>query len=253
METLGKSMNRAALVCCIALLACGSVNASPTTFAYTGHVTQLVNIDPSDHDPFNGTVHDAICVPDPLNCQLIIPATIFSGTYTFDSVAVDAIPDPQSGAYFSVGPPFGFSLDLGGFHFVNGGVGIVTENDYPSPIRDGYGTATLFPNDNVYSGDISYGFSLYSDPNDVFGTDGLPLLPPDLALFLTRSFNFTWNFTADDNTFVQVEVIGTIDSLTTVPEPGTIPLLGVALLSALGLQRRLEGSARAMVARLVRT
>src|SRR5262245_7081443 len=71
-----------------------SARANPITFSFTGLVTQT-NFDPSD--PFSGS---------------IVFGTPFTGTYTFQSDAVDADPSASGGSYTS--SPGSLSVTIGG-------------------------------------------------------------------------------------------------------------------------------------------
>jgi hypothetical protein len=67
------------------LIACAA-HAAPITFFYTGHLTQISSLDPES--PFPDAITD-----NPSN------PTTFSGSFTFDSLALDNIPgDPTSGS-----------------------------------------------------------------------------------------------------------------------------------------------------------
>src|ERR1700682_6300763 len=72
------------LITCVA-------HATPVTFLYTGHLTQIASLDPES--PF----------PDPITDNPSNP-TSFSGSFTFNSLALDNIPaDPTSGSHASAG------------------------------------------------------------------------------------------------------------------------------------------------------
>ena len=78
--------------------ALGSVtaHASPMTFSYAGAVVQVASLDPENPFPIEPTF-----------------GTPFSGTYTFDSTAVDGVPaDAATGSYASTGTPFGLTLAI---------------------------------------------------------------------------------------------------------------------------------------------
>lgn len=175
-------------------------NAAPLTFTFTGTVTQI-NADPDD--PFGGA---------------IAFGTFFTGRYTFESAAVDAIPAATDGSYLSSDPSSGISVNFAGDPFGAfslADVYVNTRNGSP----DQYG---------VYGSDglIEIQFLLESFVNPLT-SDLLPLVPPAVGDYASRLFTFIGE--VDGN---QVEVLGTIDSLeaTVVPEPATtgLLLLGVA-------------------------
>jgi hypothetical protein len=200
---------KAILATCALAMACAA-HAVPTTFVYTGHLTQIASLDPAS--PF----------PDPITDDPSNPTTFF-GAFTFDSLAADGIPgDPQTGSYASTGSPFHFSLSLGGLFFDFAGVNIGVLNDYPFPIGDQY-QALYFENP---TDDNPTGIQLLVQLTDLSGTaftgDSLPLTPPLLPAFTFTNFFFTDTIAGN-----QAEVAGVIDSLQEqqVPEPATLILL----------------------------
>jgi hypothetical protein len=202
------------LVTATFLIAC-AVHAVPITFIYTGHLTQTPSLDPES--PF----------PDPISGDPPNPTT-FSGSFTFDSLALDNIPgDPQSGSYASVGGPFAFSLALGGLTFDFSAVSIGVLNNYPFPVVDQYQVLYFVnPTDDNPTG-IQLSIALTDLSHTVFGGDSLPLMPPALSAFTFTNFFFTDTIAGD-----QVEVAGVIDSLRvplSVPEPATSALLMTGL------------------------
>ena len=194
----------------ILLIACAA-HAGPITFYYTGHLTQISSLDPES--PFPDAITD-----DPSD------PTSFSGSFTFDSLALDNIPgDPQTGSYASAGGPFAFTLALGGLIFDFGAVNIGIENDYPFPDGDQYQVLHFeAPTDDNPTG-ITLALVLTDLSHTAFAGDSLPLLPPALSAFTFTNFFFTDTIAGD-----QVEVAGVIDGLQ-VPEPATFALLVTGL------------------------
>jgi hypothetical protein len=196
--------------------------ANSITFGFTGTITQVPALDPVS--PF----------PDPIDF-----GTPFSGTYTFDSTAADAIADPSAGSFAS--PGGSFTLTLSGLSLTFAGPSIVTID---SPGFDFY--SALYSENP--SNDNPTGVLLSITLQDLLGlalsSDALPLTPPPLAMFqLSNSFFFT--DTIDGN---QVEVGGDLTSLTciegcsrTVPEPTTWTLLLLAALLCAMFARRRNG------------
>ena len=195
-----------------AALAClflhSSIYAAPLTFQFTGTVTQIVT-DPAD--PFGASIGFG---------------TPVTGFFTFDSAAPDGAADPSTGSYTSIGAPFGLQMLIAGFAFpgdssLNVGVG----NDFGGT-TDFY---TLFA-----SGSSQISVTMMDPSGAVFADTSLPLTPPDIAAFLTRTFHLD---TEVDGNIVQID--GTIDSLTMesqVPEPHTYVTISIAI--GLGLLRR---------------
>jgi hypothetical protein len=199
-RTISGSSRTAIVLLFVAAMAAASATssaASPITFAFTGTVTQ---IEPGDPDPFLGTIGFG---------------TLFSGSYTFESTATDAIGDPSSGAFVS---PFTLTVDFDGpvAPFSVTGFAVVTLNAFV----DQYG---VYGNDGI----VEIQFLLESS-TDPLTDDTLPLTPPLLASFSQRVFTFR------DAAGIP-EILGTIDSLactdgcTSVPEPATIIVLALGL------------------------
>ena len=156
-----------------------------------------------------------------------------SGSFTFNSLALDNIPgDPTSGSYASVGGPFEFTLALGGLTFDFGGVSIGVLNNYPFPVGDRYQVLYFTnPTDDNPTG-IQLSVQLTDLTGTAFAGDSLPLRPPALSAFTFTNFFITDTIAGD-----QVEVAGVIDSLQ-APEPATSALLMMSLWLAWWRTRR---------------
>jgi hypothetical protein len=190
----------------LGLIYTATAQAIPITFSFTGGVT---------NDPFG----------------VSSPGAPISGDYTFESTAVDAIPAADTGSYTSIGPGFGFNATVDGMPFsVSGSLNVSVVNSlvdqYLVTATDGTLTLELFFQDNT-------GTALTSD--------ALPLTPPLLTAFAIRDFRL---FGPD------AEFTGSVDTLVcstgcnggggTVPEPGTLWLLGASLAALLVRQRRVR-------------
>jgi len=193
-----------ALACGIILVA-GAAQALPITFSFTGKVTD---------DPFG---------------QSSFGAPI-SGSYTFDSAAVDSIASPTTGSFASAGAGFGFTANVDGTNYsVLGTLTVNTANNIAGGI-DQYGAIAQ---DSL----LDLELFLQDATGTALASDALPLLPPALASFGFRQFRL---FSAD------AEFLGSVDSLVctsgcgvqSVPEPGSLLLMSLALASLLGIQVR---------------
>ena len=178
--------------------------AGTVTFHFTGVVTQV----PID-DFATG----------------IQPLDAITGAFTFDSIAVDAIPAPTSGSYTSSGPAFGLSLTIGAGAVPfseSGSLNIGILNSFVDQYTVHASSSPSLVMDLLFQ----------DNSGSVFGTDGLPLSPPLLARFQQLDFHLDQTDIAGDET----QVDGIITSLTcgvgcavsTVPEPSS----GVLVLTA---------------------
>jgi PEP-CTERM motif len=181
--------------------------AAPVTFAFTGVVTD---------DPFG----------------LSSSGAPISGRYTFDSAATDSIADPQTGAFASTGPTFGFHADVDGRGFSVAGLTVTTGNDLAT--GDSYGAI-------AFDGGLTLEIFLQDASSLALASDALPLQAPALTDFPVRQFRL---FGTD------VEFLGSIDTLAcvggcsalTVPEPGSLALTLLSLGLVGGLAHRRQGA-----------
>ena len=190
-------------VATLLLAACATCGvAAPVTFSFTGTVTD---------DPFGLSSFGA-----PI-----------SGSYTFESTAVDAIAGPTSASYLSTGAGFGFAANVDGTPYAVSGllsIGILNS------IADQYA---------VIADDGTLRLELFlEDPSAAaLSGDALPLTAPALASFSFRQFRLFGS---------EVEFLGSIDTLAcsagcgaaNVPEPAPLALVCAALLGLGALERR---------------
>jgi hypothetical protein len=190
------------------LLTGSSVRAVPITFSFSGEVDRV--------EDANGVLAGAITT-----------ASTFSGTYTFNSDAVDLDADFGEGDYASTGGAYGWSIQIGSLSSSGTSVRIRTDTD-PDDIYDVRFDLPVLPS-GITS--LQQSLRLLSTVGDPLGTGALPLAPPSLADFaLQRQFD-VFGGTAGGSFLAT----GTITVLT--PEPGTGLLLGAGLAS-LGVARR---------------
>jgi hypothetical protein len=178
--------------------------AAPITFSFTGSVTD---------DPFGLSSFGA-----PI-----------AGSYTFDSDATDAIPDPATGSYASSGAGFDFTVTVDGTTYsVMGGVTVNTVNDVGV---DQYG---VIGDD----GSLILELSFEDGTQTALSSDALPLVAPTISGFAFRQFRLFGE---------EVEFLGTINTLVcttgcdgggTVPEPPSPWLVSLGLAGAFLMRRK---------------
>jgi len=197
------------LVLFLGLAGAPAAVAVPLTFGFTGVVLDV----PVD-DPGTG----------------IAAGDLFSGQYTFDGDAVDAIPGAAQASYPSSGLAFGISVQIGASTFsLPGALSIGISNDVL-----GLDQYSVFASDGV----LEIALLLEDLTGAVFASDALPLLPPALAVFAERGLAL------NDTSGGDLQVQGTLTSLTclsgcaTVPSPATSSLLAIALLAGAWPRRR---------------
>ena len=192
----------------------GAATAAPVTYAFTGSVSD---------DPFG------------------VGLASFSGTYTFDSAAVDLVAASHTGSYTSSGVAFGIavvfdggavSVDLYGLPTTVLNIGVA--DNFAGPV-DQYAVTGL-------AGSVELGLFFEDTLAIAFSSDGLPVPAPLLAAFSFRQFRWFDTDAANPH-----EILGNIESLSCVagcdsvpvPEPGSLWLAGLALSAgALATRRR---------------
>ena len=192
----------------------GAATAAPVTYAFTGSVSD---------DPFG------------------VGLASFSGTYTFDSAAVDLVAASHTGSYTSSGVAFGIavvfdggavSVDLYGLPTTVLNIGVA--DNFAGPV-DQYAVTGL-------AGSVELGLFFEDTLASAFSSDGLPVPAPLLAAFSFRQFRWFDTDAANPH-----EILGNIESLSCVagcdsvpvPEPGSLWLAGLTLSAgALATRRR---------------
>jgi hypothetical protein len=161
----------------------------------------------------------------------IQPLNSITGSFTFDSTAIDAISGPTSGSYTSSGAAFGMTVVIGASAVSFSESGLLNLGILDSFV-DQY---------TVHATSTGLVMDLFFQDNTAtsFSSDALPLTPPSLAAFAQRDFHLDETDVAGNET----QVDGTITSLTcgsgcvasSVPEPSCAGLLftGATLLGGL--------------------
>ncbi len=206
------SLLRSAIASCL-LLCAAQASAIPVSVIFQGRLNQAI-FDPGS--PFGGA---------------IAAGTRFTGRYSFDTAAPDAIADPTVGSYTSSGFAYNMSVNIGGINFVADNfvnVGVVngaTGDQYTVLAQNGGGggladalTMTLF----------------LQGPSNVLSSDAQARY--GLNRFLSRSFSLDAIETTGGVTY-QYQFTGSIDALQ-VPEPGSLWLLAAGLAALAGTRLR---------------
>jgi len=160
----------------------------------------------------------------------------FSGTFTFDPDATDSDPHPRRGFYEESIIDFSGAIATVPFW---GPVGnrnsIEVKNGFGSPTLDSF---SVRPDVRIVGVDLDVTIGLFDSSGIVFGSDALPVLPPDLDFFSTRRF-----ILFDQSETLSFRVAGDVSSLAVIPEPSTFALLG---LGSVLVARRFRSSRRRM-------
>ena len=188
-------MPRISTAILLGMVALSYAHAGPITFNFMGTVSQV----PIDDLGTGIQSGDSI-----------------TGSFTFDSNAIDGIPDSTSASYTSTGAAYGLSADIGAgpvMFLISGSLNIGILNTF----IDQY---TVSASSSLLTVDLLF----EDDSATVFSSDGLPLSPPPLAGFGQRQFHLDQTDLAGDET----QVDGTITFLTcdacgaqAAPEPST--------------------------------
>jgi hypothetical protein len=203
---------------CLVATVCTPAAADPVTYQYSGEV--------DSDDAARGWVS-------------------FSGLFTFESLALDGIADPTTGAYASAGAPYGMSV------MFNDGTVDSLASSFDVLISNNLGGwdwfGVLAQNGNASR---SLGLTLIDYTAGLFASDGLPLPAGGLTLANFGSTIFTYE---SGGGLLQGHLdafscssgcnIGTV--VPAVPEPETWLLMLAGLLGAtVQLQRRRGPAAR---------
>jgi hypothetical protein len=172
---------------------------------------------------FTATVNG---VNDPQNifAGSIYNNQIISGTYTFNTLATPSNSSPVFASY----PVIKGSLQMGNQSFTSNSTSsyIGVFNDAGSPFfYDAY-SVTVYSNSAIIR---EWDFTMSDLSAMVFSDTSLPLSPPNFnqALGVYRYF-------ASDNITVLASVSFVVASITVVPEPDTLTLLGIGITSMAG-------------------
>jgi hypothetical protein len=195
-------------------------SAAPITLHFSGEVSQAPLFDPGN--PFGGSID---------------VGTSIEGAFTFDPGAPDAIADDQQAAYASIGAPFGLSVTFDAVVTLSAdSVVIGLCNDCAG--SDFYTVLAPAPP----AAGLTFALTLTDPSGTALGSDALPAGVPPAPAFALRDFIVTGTLLDAESNEFQVEIVGSIVSLScasgcVVPEPGSL-LLVVAALAALASRPR---------------
>lgn len=193
------------------LTAAQVVQAVPVTFAFSGIIDRV-----SDYvDYFDGS---------------IVAGGTYWGTYTFESSMVDDDPSPMFGIYRLPAPPSSITIvHAGNYTFTGPTSGVYVENQ----VKDSYGMSSQWTEVSGLETFVHVSLQDFDYPGTALNSDALPLLPPTLQDFEYRSFALR----AELNDYRQYGFVGSVESLTLVPEPGSAGLLILGVLSCIAKRR----------------
>jgi hypothetical protein len=158
----------------------------------------------------------------------------FSGTFTFNSNAIDSAPNVDSGTY--IGAVVSTSLNVDSYNASGNGPGDILISNLATDDTYRVGVSNL-AGSTVLGLDLrSFNLSL-NGPASILTSDALPLTPPNPAAFTyAKSLNLTF---FNDARTVFGSVYASVDSFTlvSVPEPSSLLMAGMGIL-IIGRRRR---------------
>jgi hypothetical protein len=176
----------------------------------------------------------------------VAAADVFSGSFSFDSSAVDANPLSWVGHYDGTSSPWGIGFTLGGYVFQTDPANVVTAIEVVDQVNnDAYLFRSLYnlpPGPGLQAGQID--LQLTDPTGTAFSTTALPLTPPDVSLF-TQPWGLVvfGGVPGGDEGSPFFAIYSTVTSMTVaaseVPEPSQLSLLAAgAAFGASRLRRR---------------
>lgn len=157
----------------------------------------------------------------------------FRGTYSFESTAGDSTTDPS----FESFPPAGVRVQVGAFDLQAAGTIVSTYDDVAvTPPYDLYGAGNWLSSLEFLShpelDDFlnRNHFQLHlRGTTELLDAVALPFTPPDLAHATDARLSVWLDSGLNTRPYPLVNITGSLDSLTLVPEPKSLYIVGIAL------------------------
>jgi len=166
--------------------------------------------------------------------------TVMTGFCSYDTEA----PDQEPGEYNGLYPIISISMTIGNYTFMHNPLSSETAGFLVTTVDPGYGVGSSdsyfegtvfgggspFTYDDIIWGYTGFGLmSLSTRSNEYISTDALPSSFPDLSVFeVGKGFGAGFY---DESGYKYFEISGEVTSLTVIPEPGTVFLLGLGSLA----------------------
>jgi len=182
----------------------------------------------------------------------VLSGTGMTGFCSYDTEA----PDQEPGEYMGLYPIISISMTIGNYTFMHNPISSETAGFLVTTIDPGYGVGSGDPYfdgiiientvpktyDDIIWSYTSFGImNLSTSSNEYIPTDALPDLDsfPDLSVFdVGKGFGAIFY---DESGYKYFDISGEVTSLTVIPEPGTVFLLGLGCLVLIRKRRFAAG------------